>query len=312
MLPLFAASPSTGPSGPIPRSSTNWIRPFLVAVTSLLAGGALALIVTSLAWQWQILGRAYECSDSLGGLTTFETDMSGHRNAGDRLMNGWTWERIEKTGRFYRGAFFLLWAAGACSLSVAFRKATCWLESRLICSTVGTVASPKTPKEDWFVWAESFLADWKDREREWAESFTADAGRVLAGAAQAARSLNQDYVGAEHLLAGILKFGTGAVGAALKDAGLSLAVLKMEIESARGAVTATKARGTVSYTPRCKDIIARARLRARTRGAQTDLADLLQELLDEKEGLPANIFRKRGIDAHKIRSAIAARSAIRE
>lgn len=166
------------------------------------------------------------------------------------------------------------------------------------------MTSEKTQQNDWFAWAESFLADSKARDCAWAESVTPDAARVLAAAASAAHALGQNYIGAEHLLAGILKFSSGVVAAALKDSGLSLAVLKEEIELARGSISRKRVEGTLSYTPRYKSIVARARDRARDRGERIDVADLLLELLAEKEGLPATIISRRGIDVEKVKSAI--------
>ncbi len=165
------------------------------------------------------------------------------------------------------------------------------------------MTSPETKQPDWFDWAESFLADGKARDTEWDESFMPNAARVMALASQAASSLNQDYVGAEHLLAGMLKLGSGAAAVALKHAGLTLPLLKEEIESARGAAGPKKVGGAIPYTSRGKDIIMRAR--ARAQGVRVEVEDLLVELLAEREGLPASVFRKRAIDVEKIKRAIA-------
>ena len=79
-----------------------------------------------------------------------------------------------------------------------------------------TMTSQDTKQIDWFDWAESFLADWKARDAEWDESFTPNAAKVLALASRPARSLSQDYIGAEHLFAGMLKLSSGAAADALK------------------------------------------------------------------------------------------------
>jgi ATP-dependent Clp protease ATP-binding subunit ClpC len=168
------------------------------------------------------------------------------------------------------------------------------------------MTSRDTQQEDWFAQAEAFLVDWKARDAGWAESFTPIAAQVLAEAVRAARSLNHDFVGAEHLLVGIAKCSAGAVAAALKETGISLGLLKDEITSAHSPARRTKVKAPIPYTPRCKGIIARARARADERGSRTDAEDLLLELLAEKEGLPANIIRKRAINVDKIKRAIAA------
>jgi ATP-dependent Clp protease ATP-binding subunit ClpA len=90
------------------------------------------------------------------------------------------------------------------------------------------------PQTDWFDWAETSLANWKTREAERHESFSPSAEQVLKFATQAALSLNHDAVGAEHLLAGVLKFYSGHATAVLRRAGLTLRALREEIESERG------------------------------------------------------------------------------
>jgi ATP-dependent Clp protease ATP-binding subunit ClpC len=136
------------------------------------------------------------------------------------------------------------------------------------------------------------------------ESFTPDAARAVSLAAQAARSLGHNYVGAEHLFAGIVKLGAGTTADALKHIGLTLPMLKQEIEAASGVVKGKKSDRAIPYTPRCKEIIKRANSRARDRGGQVEVEDLFFELLTETEGLPARIFRKRAVDVAKIKSII--------
>jgi len=159
--------------------------------------------------------------------------------------------------------------------------------------------------KDWFDWAETSLANWKIREAKWHESFSPSAEQVLKLATQAALSLKHDAVGAEHLLAGVLKFNSGHAAAVLRRAGLTLAALREEIESEWGESEQNKVKRTIPYTPRCKGIIQRAE--ARIRGladVRVEVEDLLLELLAEKDGLPARIFRKRAIDMEAIKSAV--------
>ena len=89
-------------------------------------------------------------------------------------------------------------------------------------------------QKDWFDWAETHLADWKIRDSEQHESFSPSAEQVLKLATQAALSLKHDAVGAEHLLAGVLKFNSGHAAAALRRTGLNLPALREDIESEWG------------------------------------------------------------------------------
>lgn len=167
------------------------------------------------------------------------------------------------------------------------------------------MTSESDTQNDWFDWAESCLADWKSRDFAWHESFSPRAEQVLQLATQAAFSLNHDAVGAEHLLAGMLKLKFGTAATALKHAGITLPLLREEIESARGVGRQKKVGQPIPYTPRCKGIIQRAQARARALGnTRIEVEDLLLELLAEQEGLPAQIFRKQAIDVEKIKSTI--------
>lgn len=168
-----------------------------------------------------------------------------------------------------------------------------------------TMSSENDTQKDWFDWAGSFLAEWKVREQEWHESFSPRAEQVLELATQAALSLKHDAVGAEHLLAGVLKVNSGRGTAALMRAGLTLPSLREEIESERGVSGQTKVKRPIPYTPRCKGIIQRARARIRGLGdGRVEVEDLLLELLAEKDGLPAQIFRRRAINVEEIKTAV--------
>ena len=159
--------------------------------------------------------------------------------------------------------------------------------------------------DDWFDWAGSFLADWKARDTEWRESFSPRAEQVLQLATQAALSLKHDAVGAEHLLAGVLKLNSGPAATALRRAGLTLSSLREEIEAERGVGGQRQDRRSIPYTPRCQAIIQRAQARIHGLGeGSVEAEDLLLQLLAEKDGLPAQICRKRAIDVEEIRNAV--------
>ena len=169
--------------------------------------------------------------------------------------------------------------------------------------------SENDEQNNWFNWAGPFLADWKIRAKEWHESFSPRAEQVLELATQAALSLQHDAVGAEHLLAGMLKLNSGDAAAALRCAGLTLPLLREAIESERGVSGKNKVKRPIPYTPRCKGIIRRAQARIRSLGGvHVEVEDLLLELLTEKDGLPARIFRRRAIDVEEIKSAVTTKA----
>jgi ATP-dependent Clp protease ATP-binding subunit ClpC len=167
----------------------------------------------------------------------------------------------------------------------------------------------KGTQKDWFDWAETSLANWKVCDAEWHESFSPCAEQVLKLATQAALSLKHDAVGAEHLLAGVLKFNSGHAAAALRRTGLTLPALREEIVSAWGVSQQNKVKWPIAYTPRCRGIIQRAQARVRSLGGvRVEVEDLVLELLAERDGLPAKIFRRRAIDVEAIKSAVATKA----
>jgi ATP-dependent Clp protease ATP-binding subunit ClpC len=166
------------------------------------------------------------------------------------------------------------------------------------------MSSENDTQMDWFDWAESSLANRKARDTEWHASFSPCAEQVLELATQAALSLKHDAVGAEHLLAGVLKLNSGRAAAVLRRAGLTLPTLRQEIESEWGVSEQNKVERPIAYTPRCRALIERARARIRgLGGVRVEVEDLLLELLSEKDGLPAQIFRRRAIDVAAIKGA---------
>jgi ATP-dependent Clp protease ATP-binding subunit ClpC len=171
------------------------------------------------------------------------------------------------------------------------------------------MSSEKGTPKGWFDWAETSLTNWQVRDAEWNQSFSPSARKALEVATQAALSLNHDAVGAEHLLAGMLKLNSGPAPAALRRTGLTLPGLREEIESEWGVSEQNKVKRPIPYTPRCRGIIQRAQARVRTLGnVRVEAEDLLLELLAEKDGLPAKIFRRRAIDVEEIKSAVMPRT----
>ena len=166
--------------------------------------------------------------------------------------------------------------------------------------------SPESAEQqNWFDWAEAFLSNWKARGAERNGSTSPCADHVLKFATQAALSLNHDAVGAEHLLAGVLKCNSGRAHAVLEQAGLTLPALREEIVSARGIGAQSEIGRRIPYTPRCKGIIQRARAKVQgLGGARAEVDDLFLELLADKGGLPAQIFRRRAIDHEAIKSLL--------
>src|SRR5438105_9429037 len=81
-----------------------------MAILSVLAVG---FISTWFVWETQISERAFHCTEegclSIGFWMSPET----HQAAGDKIMPGWTWEKVAVVRRLYQAAFLSLSLAGA-------------------------------------------------------------------------------------------------------------------------------------------------------------------------------------------------------
>jgi len=66
------------------------------------------------------------------------------------------------------------------------------------------------------------------------ERFTDRARRVVVLAQEEARLLNQNYVGTEHLLLGLIHEGEGVAAKALESLGISLEAVRAQVEEIIG------------------------------------------------------------------------------
>lgn len=158
--------------------------------------------------------------------------------------------------------------------------------------------------KDWFGWAAAHIRDWRADEARWQEEISDEARNVLDWARQAAATLGHDSVGAEHLLAGLLKLDRGPAAEALKGAGLGLPALRAEIEADRGP--GAQDRSDLTWTPRARGILQRSLDSARTKNLPVQPEDILIEMMKEEAGLPAQVFRKQGIDPSAFRNRLEA------
>jgi hypothetical protein len=83
----------------------------LVFIGAMTASLVIALVVTWLAWELCIPERAFHCTD-VGISLGFWTSANLHETAGDKILPGWTWERLSLVNSIYKGAFFALWIGG--------------------------------------------------------------------------------------------------------------------------------------------------------------------------------------------------------
>ena len=99
-----------------------WLYPARALVVGLIVGWVLALFLTWLGWTAQIEGRAFQCNDNSYPFVWFNESLEVHRQAGDVLGAGWTWERIQAVQHLYVGAFYIVWLLGGVLAYLLMRR----------------------------------------------------------------------------------------------------------------------------------------------------------------------------------------------
>jgi ATP-dependent Clp protease ATP-binding subunit ClpC len=157
---------------------------------------------------------------------------------------------------------------------------------------------------NWFDWAKERLARWKAQQaaaREWAkETFTPRALQVFALAHKEAERLNHDVIGTEHVLLGLIKLGNGVAVNVLKNLGLNLEIVRLEVEKQVGIGSVKNVLGHTPLTPRMKKVLETAKKEAKALDhTYIGTEHLLLGLLQEREGLAAQILKKFNVDVEK-------------
>jgi hypothetical protein len=99
-----------------------WLYKARTLVGGLVVGWLLALFLTWLGWTTQIEGTAFRCTDDTYPFVWFNESLDLHRQAGDVLGAGWTWERIQAVQNLYVGAFYLIWLLGGVLAYLLMRR----------------------------------------------------------------------------------------------------------------------------------------------------------------------------------------------
>src|ERR671937_172596 len=136
-------------------------------------------------------------------------------------------------------------------------------------------------------------------------NFTPRAQQVLALARKEADRFNHNYVGAEHLLLGLIKLGQGVAVNVLQKMGLDLETVRMEVEKQVGSGPETKMVGNVPYTPRVKKVLALAGKEAKALNhSYVGTEHILLGLLREGEGVAARVLKSLEVDINRTREEI--------
>ena len=116
-----------------------------------------------------------------------------------------------------------------------------------------------------------------------------------------ARVLNHNYIGTEHLLLGLIREGDGIGAQTLEALGISLAIVRKEIEEIIGSGGQVSS-GNIPFTPRAKKALDLALQEARDLGHNyVGTEHLLLGLVREGDGVAAQVLSELGADLTRVR-----------
>jgi len=136
------------------------------------------------------------------------------------------------------------------------------------------------------------------------ERFTEKARRVVVLAQEEARKLNQNYIGTEHLLLGLIREEDGIAAKALESLSISLEDVHLQVEELIGRGTYVPT-GHIPFTPRAKKVLELSLREALQLGHNyIGTEHILLGLIREGEGVAAQVLLALGADLDKVRSAV--------
>jgi hypothetical protein len=88
------------------------ITTIVLVVAATLGCLVVSLFITWCAWEIQLGGSAFHCTDD-GLSIAFWESASTHETAGDKIIPGWTWQKVRIANAIYELCFFALWIGGS-------------------------------------------------------------------------------------------------------------------------------------------------------------------------------------------------------
>ncbi|MCK4340856.1 MAG: ATP-dependent Clp protease ATP-binding subunit [Phycisphaerae bacterium] len=137
------------------------------------------------------------------------------------------------------------------------------------------------------------------------ERFTDRARKVMALANQEAQRFNHEYIGTEHILLGLVKEGSGVGANVLKNLGVDLRKVRMEVEKLVKSGPEMVTMGKLPQTPRAKRVIEYAIEEARNLNHNyVGTEHLLLGLLREQDGVAAQVLMNLGLKLEDVREEV--------
>jgi ATP-dependent Clp protease ATP-binding subunit ClpC len=136
------------------------------------------------------------------------------------------------------------------------------------------------------------------------ERFTDRARRVVVLAQEESRLLSHNYIGTEHLLLGLLAEQEGVAARALESLNVTLEAAREQVIEIIGPGQ-QQPHGHIPFTPRAKKILELSLREALNLGSEViDTEHLLLGLIDEGDGVGAQILQRLGTTAQDVREAV--------
>ncbi|MBM4105358.1 MAG: ATP-dependent Clp protease ATP-binding subunit [Phycisphaerae bacterium] len=137
------------------------------------------------------------------------------------------------------------------------------------------------------------------------ERLTDRARKVMALANQEAQRFNHEYIGTEHILLGLVKEGSGVGANVLKNLGIDLRKVRLEVEKLVKSGPEMVTMGKLPQTPRAKKVIEYAIEEARNLNHNyVGTEHLLLGLLREHDGVAAQVLLNLGLKLEEVREEV--------
>ena len=137
------------------------------------------------------------------------------------------------------------------------------------------------------------------------ERFTDRMRKVMQLANQEAGQFNQEYIGTEHILLGLVKEGSGVAAYVISSLGVDLRRIRLEVEKLHQSGPDMVTVGKLPPTPRAKKVIEYAMEESRRLGHDfVGTEHMLLGLMREDEGVAAQVLMNCGLSMERVRAEI--------
>ncbi|MEE8467345.1 MAG: ATP-dependent Clp protease ATP-binding subunit, partial [Planctomycetota bacterium] len=137
------------------------------------------------------------------------------------------------------------------------------------------------------------------------DRFTDRAKKVMNLARQEAQRFNHEYLGTEHVLLGLVQEGSGVAANVLKNMGIDLNKIRMEVEKIVKTGPSMVTMGQLPFTPRAKKVLELSMEEAGNLGHNyIGTEHLLLGLIKENEGIAAQVLLILGVKLEDVREEV--------